>query len=227
MRVLCAIVVCASACSFLKYRAPEMMPGPEPTVRCRTGVYGPVLDFTFGLLSAAVGVGTIVRPTQADETDAQKLGAGAGFVAAGALLAASGAWGAFKIGECNDALERYPAYVPPPEIDPGDSVQVTADRRDVERCALINNFRGEGSGYASAVRHLRRLVASYGADTVLITGESPNGQAVAGEGYACSGSATPPATTASPSGCDKDTDCKGDRICVERQCVSPPTSPAP
>jgi hypothetical protein len=36
-----------------------------------------------------------------------------------------------------------------------------------------------------------------------------------------------PATGAPEGGCSFDAQCKGDRICVQKQCVAPPSAPAP
>jgi hypothetical protein len=119
--------------------------------------------------------------------------------------------------------------------------------------ALTGKGGGASGGYVSneslieyAVNDLRNQAATIGATHVVYSPPAMGGNGgtttsamVTGEALRCEGgggastvagplaSSAPEAAPSSPSsgGCDFDTQCKGDRVCVNRECVDPGSSP--
>ncbi len=150
------------------------------------------------------------------------------FMVAGALL-----W----IGGCAHA----PAVV-------SHEVRFVTDRELVNGCTHLGRVSGSSSfggisaqqlGKARAEAEMRDKAERMGADILLIESSSGGffGASAAGDAYRCSGrtsdpgtgQAPPPGLPASPprlpasgpGGCEKDTDCKGDRVCEYGRCVNP------
>lgn len=86
-------------------------------------------------------------------------------------------------------------------------VILTADRRHVSQCALINTFKattGNGANLAGMHDKMRRLIASYGGDVGIILRQwRGRGSGVIAEGYACAVRDRPD---------DRSADHAGDRI---------------
>ena len=123
------------------------------------------------------------------------------------------------------------------------SVAATTTRPD-GKCTALGSLTGKGGGasggYVSneslieyAVNDLRNQAASMGATHVVYSTPSMGGTSgtttsamVMGEAMRCEAGAEPsapakPVALARSSGCGYDAQCKGERVCVDHQCVDP------
>ncbi|MEK7704857.1 MAG: DUF4156 domain-containing protein [Myxococcota bacterium] len=109
-------------------------------------------------------------------------------------------------------------------------VKVVQDERAARGCEHIHQVWGSSSwggiasqaGRDNAMEQMRETAARLGANRVVVTKNNTDafGAYVEGEAYACSSDEIE-SPAAPAAGCAKDTDCKGDRICVAGQCTSP------
>jgi hypothetical protein len=116
--------------------------------------------------------------------------------------------------------------------------------RPAGKCKALGNLTGKGGGasggYVSneslieyAVNDLRNQAAALGATHVVYSTAGMGGTEgtttsamVMGEALRCEAGEEPsapaqPIAAAKSSGCEYDTQCKGDRVCVNHQCINP------
>jgi hypothetical protein len=149
-------------------------------------------------------------------------------VAAGALLWASGC-----------------AHAPAVSKE---EVRFVTEREQVSGCEHLGRVSGSSSlggisaqrlGKARAEAEMRTKAGRLGADVVLVQSSHGGffGAESVGDAYRCAGRTTGGARSAEPprgepapppaipgrvsGGCEKDTDCKGDRVCESGRCVQP------
>jgi hypothetical protein len=223
-----------SSCSLFKVKGPELYDTQPPTLNeCTDYRTAPIWDLVGAV--GLVGLGALMAAVPETEGEprrsiGERVGLAAAFGVPGVLFGVSSYIGFSRVSECVDMRTKYQVVHVPTEEDLDrervERVAITFDRRDVAHCDLINNFGGKtkgGGDLDSARFELKRVALSYGADTVLVTGEQDHwGSYSRGEGYSCAQRAAQPAT-----GCTKDTDCKGDRICQAGACVDPAPAPTP
>lgn len=120
------------------------------------------------------------------------------------------------------------------------AVRFVHERELVERCTHVGRVRGSSVvggisgqrlGQLRAEREMREEAERMGADVVLVVSSRGGfwGADAKGEAYQCQGrlkearpgQVPPSKTTESTGGCEKDTDCKGDRVCESGKCVNP------
>ena len=96
----------------------------------------------------------------------------------------------------------------------------------------LGGFAAQRAGQARSEAEMRDKARRLGADVVLVQSSSGGffGAESVGEAYQCEGRARETRKEAAPrpsrpssgqGGCEKDTDCKGDRVCESGKCVSP------
>lgn len=223
---LVSCVLILTACGFATYRAPVVVDGEKPSVKCKPGRSGFVTDLVLGL----AGVGGSIAAAIDDEDKlidgAPQISVAVAAGVASAAFFASGFYAWNQSSDCREMLQQYPLYVPPRPAHSWDGVVVTSDRRDVKGCDLINNFEARTSKTTDSIEKLKAIVYSAGGNVALLVGESRDRLTQIAEAYACApaGSTTAPAAA---SGCTKDTECKGDRICSSGSCVDPPITTQP
>ena len=121
---------------------------------------------------------------------------------------------------------RCPDGAKPPARDPT-TVRITQHAEDLRGCKALGSGGGSSmmggtmlarAGRERAREAMREQAASLGADVVLVQTDAADamGAEATGDAYSCADR-----SAEADSGCSKDTDCKGERICVERQCADP------
>jgi hypothetical protein len=92
----------------------------------------------------------------------------------------------------------------------------------------VTNLEGEsvvdGCGWRATYRYVSPGPHFGDKSDMVLVSRFPSGSG--GQGAAPS-AASPPGAASSASGCAKDTDCKGDRVCVQGQCADPTVKAAP
>jgi hypothetical protein len=134
------------------------------------------------------------------------------------------------------------------ELSPGAQAVTATTSRPAGKCESLGSLTGKGGGasggYVSneslieyAVNDLRNQAEALGATHVVYSTPSMGGNEgtttsamVMGEALVCDGDEEPsapkqPVASAKSGGCEYDTQCKGDRICQNQQCVDPAPSP--
>ena len=131
------------------------------------------------------------------------------------------------------------------------SVTATTSR-PTGKCSSLGSLTGKGGGATGgyvaneslveyAVNDLRNRAASLGATHVVYSAPSMGGTQgtttsamVMGEALRCEAGEEPsapakPVARARPAGCEYDTQCKGERVCVNQKCIDapPPSKPEP
>lgn len=135
------------------------------------------------------------------------------------------------------------------DLTPGARSVTATTARPSNSCKSLGSLTGKGGGasggYVSneslieyAINDLRNQAAELGATHVVYSSPTMGGNAgtttsamVMGEALRCEPGDQPSTpqgtvTAAKSGGCEYDTQCKGDRVCVKGQCVSPATAAA-
>ena len=114
----------------------------------------------------------------------------------------------------------------------GARIELISQERVTDGCTFLGAVTGSSKvtgigrhiGFNNAVNEMLEDAADIGATQVVLDPTSEanywtTNELARGKAYRCP--AGYPSVQTSPSGCGKDTDCKGDRVCREGKCVDP------